>query len=227
MAPIVSKGYYPNSSADVDQDWQLFCQNVQLLLQHQQTILACSDYFFCSPSFSYCSWPWTSGDGPLVIGYLLLSWQNRLLVQSCPDSGCGVQVLITSFSGSPLSGANSWAGYCTNCRSRKSGSRTDIRFYELVDFVSKLRQKFPATVQQIEEYDAFEFSFGGDGLKPVIKKKVVQVPVAEPVNFATLLLELKAGTIRKGRPVNVYLLKKEYELKLSKSTQKNSVHMKL
>jgi hypothetical protein len=226
--PVVSKGYYPNSAGHIDKHWELFSQNIDFLLRHQQTILACSDYFFCSPNFSYCSWPWTSGDDPLVIGYLLLGWQNKLLVQPCPDSGCGGEVLITSFSGSPFSGANSFAGYCTNCQTRKNGSRTDIRFYELVDFISKLRQTFPSVVKEIETYSGHQFCWGGSGLEPVVKKRIVSKPVANPVTLAVLIDELlKAGTIRKGRPVNVHLLKREFELKLSKALQKDTIHFKL
>lgn len=209
----------PANSAIVNNDWQLFCQHIELLLWYQQEILNCASYFFCSPSFSYCSWPWTSHDGPLAIGYLILGWQNRLLVQPCPESGCSGEVLITSFAGSTLSGSNSWSGCCTNYRSRKSGSRTDIPFYELVNFVSKLRQSFPAVVKEIEEYDGHQFCWGGTGLEPVVKKRIVSKPVAEPINFATLIDELKTGNIRQGKPVNVHLIKQEVKLKLSKQTQ--------
>ncbi len=224
--PLVSKGYYPNSAAGhIDKDWELFSQNIELLLQHQQTILACSEYFFCSPSFSYCSCPWTSGNGHLVIGYLLLSWHNRLLVQPCPDSGCSGEVLITSFSGSPFSGANSFAGYCTNCRSRKSGSRTDIPFYELVNFVSKLRQIFPDKVCEQEEYLGQEFSWGDSGLRPIMKTRNLWKPLADPVTLAVLIDELKSNNIRKGKLPNVQLLKNHLKLKLSSNAKNPTIYI--
>ncbi len=226
---IISRGYGPDESAnkDLEADWQLFSQNIDLILKHEQDILACRDYFFCSPSFACCSWPYVGGDGQLFLGYLISGWQNRLLVQPCPDSGCGGTVLITSFAGSPLSGSNHWSGYCADCQSRKSGSRTDIRFYELVDFVSKLRQTFPASVQEIETYDGCQFCWGGSGLEQVKKNRVIWKPVAEPINLSAMIEELKSNNIRQGKPVNVLRLKRQCELKLSSSLKKDTVHFKL
>jgi hypothetical protein len=168
-----------------------------------------------------------SNDGPLVIGYLLLGWQNRLLVQSCTDLDCSGEILITSFSGSVLSGSNSYSGYCTNCQNRKSGSRTDIRFYELVDFISKLRQNFPAVVPEQQEYDGFDFSWGEPSLKPVRKSKTIWKPVANPVTLAVLIEELKTNNIRKDRPGNVSLLKQDIALKLSSGTNNPATYISL
>lgn len=218
----------PASPAIEEQeDWQLFCQNIDLLLNNEKKILNVANYFFCQPSFMYCSFPYIQGDGRLPLGYLLLSWQNRLLVQPCPDSHCGDMTLITSFSGSPLSGSNYWSGYCTNCRSRKSGSRTDIPFYEVVIFVSKLRQTFPAVVKEIEEYNGHQFCWGGTGLEPVIKKRIVSKAVGDSVTLAVLIQELKAGQIRQGKPVNVRLLKRDFALKLSGSLRTGSVNFRV
>ena len=206
---LASIGYYPSSGTNnLQNDWQLFCQNIDLLLNNK--ILNVADYFFCSPAFCYASFPYISGDGQLYLGHLLLGWKTGIFTEQCPD--CKGKILITSFGGSPFSGSNAWTGFCLDCHQIINGKQSPS-FRQWMDFVLKLRQTLPATVEQIEEYDAFEFSFGGNGLKPVIKKKVVQVPVANPVTLAVLVNELKAGNIRQGKPVNVCLLKQGLELR--------------
>jgi hypothetical protein len=216
LTAIISKGYEPAHSAGEDlEQWDLFWCNIDLILNNKQKIFDNADYFFCSPTFSSCSWPYSGNDGQLFVGYLLIGWQANILTEKCP--GCGRGALIVSFAGSPLSGSNSWTGFCINCR-RKEGGEHSAKFSAWMDFVHQVRRTFPDKVSKVEDYQSQEFDWE-KGLKPVVKKKVVQVPVAEPVNFATLLLELKAATIRKGRPVNVHLIKQEVKLKLSKQIQ--------
>ncbi len=216
--PIYSHGY---AVKKLDQDlkqaeWQLFCHDLSLLLNHKSSILACSSYFFCAPSFAYCSWPWVTNDGPLFIGYLLLGWSDGLLVQPCPDSDCDGEALITSFGGSPFSGSNRWSGYCKGCLSDQNGSRTDVRFMELVEFVSKLRQRFPDSVTEWEEYDGFQFSWAGNGREPAKRKRRIVRALADPVSIETLIQELNSGYIRPGDALgNVSLLRAEHKLKLS------------
>ncbi len=223
---IISRGYEPNESAakNTDREFQLFSQNIDLILKHEQNILACRDYFFCSLPFAYSSWLYCSGDGQLFLGYLLLAWKTGQLTEQCPT--CMGRVIVSSFSGSPLTGRNSWSGLCLGCRQRQIGKESK-NFLRRMEFIIELRKKFPAAVEQVEEYDGQEFTWGGNELKPVRKKKTIWKPVAEPVDLATLVKELN-GHIRKGRPVNVHhLLKKKLELKLSKSLKKDSVYFRL
>jgi hypothetical protein len=216
---IISRGYELDESAadSSDREWQLFSQNIDLILKHEQDILACGDYFFCSLAFAYSSWTYVAGDGQLFLGYLLLGWRNNILIEQCPVCTSG-KVSITSFGGSPLSGSNGWTGICLDCHQKQQGKHSE-HFRQWMDFVLSLRKSFPEKVSEEQEYDSQEFTFGGNGLKPVRKKKTIWKSVAEPVPIASLIDELKSGSIRKGKPPNVQLLKKDLKLKLSNSAK--------
>ncbi len=215
---IISRGYEPNESAakNTDREFQLFSQNIDLILKHEQAILACSNYFFCSLPFAYSSWLYCSGDGQLFLGYLLLAWKTDIFIEQCPD--CNQKVVITSFTGSPLTGSNGWTGICCTCQQIINGKHS-AAFRRRMDFVLKLRQAFPATVQEKQEYDGFDFSWGEPSLKPVRKTRIVATPVADPVTLEILIKELKTGAMRDSRPVNVHLLKKK-DLKLKFSSNR-------
>jgi hypothetical protein len=221
---IVSRGYLPNNSTVVDNDCPLFCQNIDLLIGHERNILNCAEYFFCNLSFAWCSWPYTSGDGQLYLGYLLLGLTTGQLIEHCPT--CNSIVLITSFGGSPLTGNNGWTGVCLTCRQKQKGEQS-AAFRQWMDFVLRLRQIFPAAVPEQQGYDGFDFSWGEPSLKLVRKSKTIWKPVADPVTLAVLIEELKSNNIRKSRPINVSLLKKDFELKLSRPTPKDSIHFRL
>ncbi len=206
---ILSKGYCSDLGIE-DTEWQLFCQHIDLLLKHKQTILTCSDYFFCCLSFAAASFPYLQGDGQLALGHLILGWEQSVLIERCPTCEC--KVLITSFAGSPLSGCNSWTGLCLGCRQRQK-EKHSVHFRQWMNFILKLRQAFPATIQEQQTYDGFEFNWGGTGLKPVIKTRVISKPVAKSVALELLIAELKTGNIRNYSPINISLLKKSFELK--------------
>jgi len=211
---VVSRGYYNNSSADdIERDWQLFSHNIGLILNNQQKILNTADYFFCQPTFASCSWPYLKHDGSLPLGYLLLGLKYGSLIEKCTNCPEG-KVLITSFAGSPLTDANSFTGLCICCLQVQLGKQS-TRFKERMGFILKLRQAFPATVEKTEEYNSYEFSWGGNGLKPVTKNRIMQVAVARAVDLATLISEIGTGTIRQGKPMNISLLRQDYQLKFT------------
>ena len=120
---LISRGYSNNSTVeDVDQDWELFSQNIDLLLNNEQKILNCTDYFFCNLSFAYSSWPYVSGDGQLCLGYLLLGLTTGQLIEHCPT--CNGIALITSFGGSPLTGSKTGQAFALlAARNRKDSNQ--------------------------------------------------------------------------------------------------------
>ena len=209
---IQSTGYGPpsNKQDDGEREFELFRDNLELILEHTDDILSCSEYFFCLPSFAFCSWPYVSGDGPLWLGYLLLGWQHRILIGGCPK--CGDGVLVTAFGGSPLSGSNSWGGICPICKRKRSG-RWSNGIIEKMGFVSDLRKAYPDRIAEWEDYDGFVFSWGGSGLRPARKKRLVWKQVASPVTLELLVAELRSGDIRKGVAPNVSLLRNEMQVK--------------
>ncbi len=202
-----------------EQQLELFGENVDLILEHGDRIVRCKDYFFCAPEFAWCSWASAGGDGPLPMGYLLLGWSEGMLAEVC--SGCGGTVLIVSFGGSILSGASSWFGVCVSCR-RTDSSRNQSgdqgkkarRFLERRNFVAQLRQQYPVSVSEWQEYDGYIFSWGGNGLQPARKKRLVTRYCAEAVSFEELVAELRDRSLRSEDPPNVSLVKDEVRIKL-------------
>ncbi len=184
---IFSIGFSPCLDHESEQD---FLKHLDLILRHEDAILHNQSYFFVDLPFCFASWPYVGGDGPLYLGYLLLGWRDGILTDCCGD--CQGKVLLTSLSGSPLSGTNSYAGICKECRQKTRGtSRTNV-FAERVQFISTTRRSFARTRDQVEEFDGYEFSFEGNGLKPVRKKRMVTVDLASPVTLSILTSKLEA-----------------------------------
>ncbi len=182
---------------------KLFCDNLQILLEHAQDIVTNSEYFFCPLSFAWCSLLYLNGSGPLSLGQLLLGWHDGILLEPCPD--CGGKVLVTTYGGSILSGSNGWSGFCVACCGKKS-RRDSVHkpFSKRANFSSAVRKKFPETTSRWEEYDGQAFSWGGNGLQPARKERLVvektYESTGETMTLEALLQELKSGNIRKGNP---------------------------
>jgi|AGTN01.3.fsa_nt_gi hypothetical protein len=195
---IISRGHAPNPD---DQDKELFVENFDLLLSSEQIILTYGDYFFTQLSFAWCSWPYISGDGPLPLGYLLQGWREQIFKEPC--SACSAEVLVFAFGGSPLSGAHSWSGFCKVCRTVQSGRESIHKpFSKRISYVQQLRNRFPACAKRWEEYDGVVFSWGGTGLQPARKWRLVWTELANPTSLPDLIAELKSGrkqSIRRKR----------------------------
>jgi hypothetical protein len=182
---IHSRGYVPEN-IETAHEKALFLENLSLILQHQQQILACPQYFFCTPSFAWCSWPYVGGDGPIPLGYLLLGWSHGLLTEPCPS--CQGRALVTSFGGSPLSGSCAWTGLCQNCCTVQSARGSVHRPFHLkIEFISKLRSEFPQSLSHWEDFDGHNFSWGGNGLQPARKARLVQTSLATGLSIEALI----------------------------------------
>jgi hypothetical protein len=196
---IHSPGHAPDRTSvqQSEEEYCLLIEHVDVILKHEEDILQCTDYFFVPLSFAWCSWPYIGGDGPMCLGHLLLGWKDGILTEPC--SACGGNVLVVRFSGSPLSGTNSWAGYCINCRDKKLGRQSVHKpFFKRVEFVLNLRNNLPEQISEWEEYEGFNFSWGGTGLQPALKKRLVWKSPASPVSLETLIEGLASATNAKS-----------------------------
>jgi hypothetical protein len=136
---IHSYGFAPKSSSDLKEGLDLFTDNLPLLLEFTQSIRKNSTWKSIELPFAWCSWPYISGDGPLALGMLLEGYLNGLLKEPCPD--CSDECFVTVFSGSPLSGSNSWSGFCLTCNEAKK-ARDSIHkpFTKRIFFVVESRK---------------------------------------------------------------------------------------
>ena len=205
---IQSVGYAPQRDSAADE--KLFFDNIELLLGNEEAILGCADYFFCRLTYFFCSWPYLGGDGPLFVGYLLLAWREGWLTETCDR--CAGTILVTFFGGS--FGGNSWSGTCRQCGAKQRGTDSPL-FRDRESLIQAMRSSFPFELRSWEEFDGAVFSWGGNGLKPARRKRLVVKRTADPVSLAQLIADLASGNVRQGNPPNVRLLKGEPCLKFS------------
>ena len=93
--------------------------------------------------------------GPLIVmlGMLLELWETKPGTTETHEN-CGGKILIWSFGGSPLSGMNSWAGYCRKCGGRVTGNKSCFPdlwhlFVEQIKRYSKYRKYAHATIDEV------------------------------------------------------------------------------
>jgi hypothetical protein len=197
---IHSHGHVPAhiDNARLEEQFQFFASNLSLLLKHEQHILNCRDYFFTPLAFAWCSWPYVWGDGPLCLGYLIMGWKDGILTEPCLV--CGDKILVLTFGGSPLSGSNGWSGFCMSCNRKLSGRGSVHKpFLNKMSFINSLRKSYPLVVSRIEEVDGFIFDWGGSGLKPERKTRLVSTQLAEPVQLTQLVHEIATKNLRKDQ----------------------------
>ena len=193
--------YAPSDSVreKIAREEHLFCENLQLLLEHSQEIVDNYEYFFCPLSFAWCSLLYLGSSGPLSLGQLILGWNDGILLEPCPD--CGGKVLVTTYGGSILSGSNAWGGFCMDCSSYKSRRGSVHKpFRKRANFASAVLKKFPEKTSYWEDYDGQAFSWGGNGFQPARKKRLIvkktYESTGETITFEVLVQELKNGNIR-------------------------------
>lgn len=188
---IHSFGFTPTcaSAAASITEFEIFIEHLDCIIQHQAVILAEPEMFHCQPAFAWCSWPYIAGDGPLCLGYLILGWDNGILTEVCPL--CSGFMLVTSFSGSPLSGSINSTGVCRDCRNAvvlKGPANKPIA--GKISFVGELRKSHPNGSSEWTQYEGFNFSWGGTGLVPAIKKRLVHTSNAVPLSLEGVLKSL-------------------------------------
>jgi len=93
-------------------------------------------------------------------------------------------------------------------------------FRERLVAVLVLRRAYPAEVVEWQEFDGYEFCWGGSGLKPARKRRPVRRRTAEEVNLETLLEDLSSGNLRQCGPPDVCLLRSEAGLKFSRGQER-------
>jgi hypothetical protein len=195
------------------QDERFFWENLCIVLDHCKDIVDCSEYFFCPLSFAFCSFLWLGNSGPLCLGHLLFGWNDGALTAPCSD--CGGVILLSYVGGSPLSGSNSWSGFCVGGCGKKSGRQPESQqFRRRMDFALAVRRQLPQEISQWEDYDGTIFSWGGNGLQPARKKRLIVKPIVGPVLFEVLVEELRHGNIRKGNPPQSTGAQDGYEFEL-------------
>ena len=187
MARIVSIGYRSTvaARAKAEDDSQLLQTKLSLLLTNIDKIMDRPEFYFCWPTNCWCSWPYFKGDGPIYLGYLLEGYRDQILKETCPS--CSTRTLmISSFSGSPISGTNSCTGICLSCSTRHNLNNIPA-FIARVQFISRLRDTRPLYQTERVEYDGHIFDWGGNGLKPAMRKQQVTRQQYEPFTLAAVI----------------------------------------
>ncbi len=87
-----------------------------------------------------------------------------------------------------------------------------------MNLVGWLRKQFPGEIEDWTEKDSLQFSWKGNGLETVPKKRRVLVPLARSVSMDLLIREIELGALRSSVPHKVSLLKQGVELSLNNSS---------
>ncbi|ABW66074.1 hypothetical protein [Desulfosudis oleivorans] len=164
-------------------DLQLLQENLELILKHQDMILASPELFHSGPVDAVIGLIYMGGHRA-PIGVLLRLWQQDLLMALCPH--CAGRLYIFSAGGSPLSGINRATGICASC---KQFVRTGL---PSIGMVLKALKELKASLnrQRILRTRGQYFSFK-DGLAGEPVPDVILEPGITPVSFEELLCRLK------------------------------------
>jgi hypothetical protein len=166
-------------------------EDLQLILDHADDILANERYFYCYQCTAFLSVAYHGG-GQLPLGVLILLWRQGEMLDTCTK--CGGTVHIFGVGGSPLSGSHSWWGFCIQCGSRVRGHRED--FGSLWRPVSKMLKDYKnePVIQrgELPEWSWADPPTSGRAPDVVIKPRI------EGVSLDTLLRELRENDARAG-----------------------------
>lgn len=103
-----------------ERQWNLFAEAVPLFWHHRDRILADPQLFGArTPIHIRMAYVSMKDSGPYPLGVVVRAWSEYAenYTRVCPK--CGGQMLIYSFSGSPLSGRSSHSATCTACGYRQ------------------------------------------------------------------------------------------------------------
>lgn len=99
-----------------ERQWELFAEAVPLIWHQRERILADPQLFgVLTPMRIRMAYVSMKDSGPYPLGVVVRAWTEYAenYTRLCPK--CGGQMLIYSFSGSPLSGCSSHSATCTAC----------------------------------------------------------------------------------------------------------------
>jgi len=107
------------SSDEQREDFRLFCDHFDLIKENAKMIIEDAKLFYCKFHFAMVG-NYIMGVRYLPVGVLLLLWEEESMTDYCLE--CGNKIYIIGAGGSPLSGTNSYWGYCPCCKKEVRGS---------------------------------------------------------------------------------------------------------
>lgn len=155
-------------------DLQTFAQYLDLILKHEDTILGHPEYFL---------FPVTPSK---PLGYLILGWREGVLKESGACTSCEADVLVVDCAGSLLSGSGWWRGICPQCKTEQEGRHGHGYGFRWA-FFRDMNQRHPEWEELRQVEDGATFIWGGTGLKPARKERVVHRRTTEPISFEQLI----------------------------------------
>jgi hypothetical protein len=193
MTKILSCGYVrtPEDRDQEQADRQLLQSNLLLLLGHAPEILDNPDLYFCAPACCWASFSYVTADGPLplYLGYLLDGYRSQILIEVCPN--CNTSTLMAScFGGSPLSGANSFSGYCLVCARQSNICSAPGALMARLKFLCRLRKTKPLYESKWIEHEGHIFDWSGNGLRPALKRELITRQLYTPLSLSEVITTL-------------------------------------
>ena len=114
----------PEKSEEIyTKDFELFIDNLNIILRHTDLIIRTPELFHSSFYRSHIGLTLLGGHY-IPLGVLLKLWRDEILIGKCNE--CSGKLYIFSGGGSPLSGMNSCTGVCGRCKVVSTSSLPSI-----------------------------------------------------------------------------------------------------
>ena len=186
-----TKNFGTPDPTSVSEERQEFQDGISLILEHQEKIISCPDYFFCPLSFANCTVCSRFANllvAPLRLGHIIVGWRHGNLVESCPQ--CQGKCLVTSFGGH--NGIYWWRGLCLQCRQWCKAECGSCTQNDRQRFVSRMLKRVP---EQLQEDDSI-----------CLQVLIGELRVGKTRNSESPVMELYLSEFRPKRTVSLELL---------------------
>lgn len=168
------------SKSEIRKETEMFKENFSLILDHSSLIINSPKYYY-SYLESFIVGLIYLGGYHAYIGSLLQLWKKGVFMGKC--SYCGGSLYLFSGKGSPLSGSNSCAGICNECREISHKNLPDVK--QIVNAYTHVKNNLNARLILRTKGQAFSFKSGLVG-SPVpdriIRQGITPVTMTELIN---------------------------------------------
>lgn len=103
----------PVPKEDIHLSLQLFCDNLDLILENANRIISTPKYFHIRHRWSYFG-DTTMGSKNIQLGVLVLLWKEKKWISACKE--CNNETYMYRVGGVSLSGGHQYHAACPNCR---------------------------------------------------------------------------------------------------------------
>jgi len=141
-----------------ERDLKQLKKALKLFIKNRDIIINNPKYYYITHSSIFISSAYVGRKAKYTIGEMLDHWQKGEMTD---DQSCCGKVYITSAGGSPLSGRNSFYGFCTKCGKWVEGSKSSFGLI-FGPYIKYKQPEFDFTDGDIATFDELILALGGE-----------------------------------------------------------------